>query len=390
MEYGEEKHISFGAIVATIGSILIGLGVAWLLALNWHDIPSAFKIVILVLFTAAAYIAGTILRIHDYAKIGESLLFLGALLYTLSIFLIAQIFNLAVSFQAYSYLLLLSWVGIVIAAYIFGSPTSLWLGLIEFLPWVSLQFVAFYEKNLFDFEGFAPGILAIIYLVIGVFLYGLTQVHKSTGHAFFDVYRYWTAFYILLLTYIFSFQILLPYLWPEGFELTMGVLIFLIVISVIALISAFVGISMSVSANKLSGKEVLSFVAILIIYVLLISSAGLVSGAEGGFSGGLDVGLFILWLFDNILFIIVILSVIGYGVRYKSSKLVNLGILFFVVDIITRYIGFWMDIGGEVGFAVMSIIGGIILIIGGWLIESWRKRLVEKTQQRQQTGYAIY
>ena len=52
MVKGEEvelkQSVSFGAIVATIGSILIALGVAWLIALNWRVMPSALKVLILV------------------------------------------------------------------------------------------------------------------------------------------------------------------------------------------------------------------------------------------------------------------------------------------------------------------------------------------------------
>ena len=52
--------------------------------------------------------------------------------------------------------------------------------------------------------------------------------------------------------------------------------------------------------------------------------------------------------FDNILFILVILSVIGYGTRYQSAEIVNLAIMFFGLDIITRYIGFILDFGGQI------------------------------------------
>jgi hypothetical protein len=63
--------------------------------------------------------------------------------------------------------------------------------------------------------------------------------------------------------------------------------------------------------------------------------------------------------------------------------------MFFALDIITRYIGFVSDFGGQIGFAVMSIIGGIILIFGGWSIEKWRKRLIERTQSNKQQTYSI-
>ena len=381
-----KQHISFGAVVSTFGSILIALGIAWLIALNWATIPSALKVIILVFATAGAYVAGVLFRTHDYEKIGSSLLVLGALLYTLSIFLIAQTFNLAVSLQANAFLLLLGWVGIVFASYIFDSSPSLIIALAEFLVWISLQYFSFVEL----FSGdFSVGILAIIYLIVGVGLYGLTQIHKSRDHKFAGVYRYWTAFYVLILAYILSFQSLLPMLWPENFSLTTSVLFFLIIISIVAVISAITGIFMSVNKNKITGKEVVSFICLVFLYILLISLASLVSG-ESIYSGSMSGGLWAMWLFDNLLFILVILSVIGYGTRYKSAKIVNLAIMFFALDIITRYIGFVLDFGGQVGFAVMSIIGGIILIIGGWGIEKWRRGLIEKTKQKSEQNYSIY
>ncbi|PIN93686.1 hypothetical protein COU54_02265 [Candidatus Pacearchaeota archaeon CG10_big_fil_rev_8_21_14_0_10_31_24] len=381
-----KQHISFGTVVATIGSILIALGIAWLIALNWAGMPSALKVLILVLATAGAYTAGVLFRTNDYEEIGCSLLVLGALLYTLSIFLIAQTFNLATSLQANAFLLLLAWIGILFASYVFDSSSSLVIALVEFLVWISLQYFSFVE--LFRSE-FSVGILAIIYLIVGIGLYGLTQIHKSRDHEFAGVYRYWTAFYVLLLTYILSFQSLLPMLWPKGFELTADVLFFLIIISLAAIVLAIVGIFMSVSKNKLTGKEVIGFVGLVFLYILLISLASLISG-ESVFRGSISGGLFVMWLFDNILFIFVILSVIGYGTRYQSAKIVNLAIIFFGLDIITRYIGFVLDFGGQVGFAVMSIIGGIILIVGSWGIEKWRRILIEKTKEKSSQNYSIY
>ena len=68
-----KQPISFGSVVATIGSLLIALGIAWLIALNWVGMPSALKVLILVLATAGAYTAGVLFRTHDYEKIGCSL-----------------------------------------------------------------------------------------------------------------------------------------------------------------------------------------------------------------------------------------------------------------------------------------------------------------------------
>jgi hypothetical protein len=85
--------------------------------------------------------------------------------------------------------------------------------------------------------------------------------------------------------------------------------------------------------------------------------------------------LWALWIFSNIIFIILILAIIAYGTMNGSQKIVNLGILFFVVDLISRYIGFWVDYYRS-SIAILSIIGGILLLFGGWLIEKWRRNLI--------------
>ena len=381
-----EEHkggTSFGAIVATIGAVLIALGIAWLIALNWSSIPDALKIVILIILTGGSYIAGTMMKIKDYKGIGGSLQVLGGLLYTLSIFLIAQIFSTDASMQGIAILLLLAWAGVLASAYIFDSSPSLIIALVEFLIWIGVQFIAFFEHTRGDPS---IGIIALVYLFTGVLLFGLTQLHKSKDHKFANVYRYWTAFYMLLLTYILSFQVLLPALWPSEATTSAGALIFIIIFAIVSIIIAGIGISMAVAKGKISANEILAAIGVVAVYGLLITLATLVSESRYGlFGGGISGGLFLLWIFDNILFIGVILAVIGYGVKNRSSKIVNLGIIFFTIDIITRYIGFIMDFGGQIGFAVVAIFGGVILIFGGWGIERWRKKLM--TEVKAPTGH---
>src|SRR3989344_5809628 len=133
MHIDKKGAASFGTIVAIFGSILIALGFAWLIAQNWHQIPALLKIIILLGATSAAYVAGTMLRVHNYEKIAGALLALGALLYSLSIFLIAQIYFTSASFQGQAWLWLICWVGVIAAAYIFDSSISLVIALVEFV-----------------------------------------------------------------------------------------------------------------------------------------------------------------------------------------------------------------------------------------------------------------
>jgi hypothetical protein len=101
-----------------------------------------------------------------------------------------------------------------------------------------------------------------------------------------------------------------------------------------------------------------------------------------GQTTSIPFSLWALWIFSNIIFIILILAIIAYGTMNGSQKIVNLGILFFTIDLISRYIGFWIDYYRS-SIAILSIIGGILLIVGGWLIEKWRKNLIEKVHQNE-------
>lgn len=580
-----KKGASFGTIVAVFGSILIALGVAWLIAQNWHQIPAPLKIIILLSATSGAYVTGTILRVREYTGIGKALFVLGALLYTLSIFLIAQIFATPTGWQGYAWLFLLSWVGVLASAYIFDSSASLVVGLIEFCVWLVIQFLAFSEKA--RYYNTSYGILALYFLSAGILVYGLALLHRSAEHKFGMVYLIWTAFYFMAFTYVLSFQSILPVLWSESLTFSSAI-VFLLVFSAIAIVALVFGIITSLNKQTVQSKEIIGVFALIVLLILLIASASIVSASVGtcyqkqcydfrdqaacinsnlqtkcqwtnnycdiqsqncylykeensctqnsckwtpvtrcegracnrhamqstceasgdckwmgtyciemescnqfnvqtacesaqnidcewlnnfcspiqqycnnyrtqnsceksncewlttgqcgagygssqqttcynyrdesscesangcnwknsycdverpceqysnnkeackqqtecqwrqnyyyfGRQGKTPLSLWAIWIFANIIFILLILGIIGYGTWQKLPKMINLGIVFFSLDILTRYIGFAMDFWGYTGLSIIFIAGGLTLLAGGYFIEKWRRKLV--------------
>ena len=722
---GEKKAMaSFGSIVATIGSILIALGFAWLIAQNWHVIPDFLKVIILVILTASALTAGAILKTHDYEKISASLFMLGSLLYTLSIFLIAQIYATPSGPQGIAWLMLLAFAGVFTIAYLFKSRLVYLIFSVELLTWISIQSMAFFENSIFNslsvmviisifsctgfllfillisklydeelsigyiiagvigvgilssvlsfsFIGggllgglgifgllfsffsiipyivfaaflalilrikivrqliigdesrnpfifatsisivflwailfflnsflttyqrisfvilipilifalfsyfykskgsmviamieflvwliiqhsafyensnfsYSMGSFALILLAAGALFYGLQLSHKARDHEFYKVYRGFSLLYFLLFSYILTFQLLLPNLWPSGLSVPLGALVFLIVFSLFSLITFITGTISSISNESTKGKEIFAVILAIILLVILILSSNVLTVTTGicstktcydyenknacegaaaivgciwdedfewcsepscydfmdenscknapflmhcawsddscdiqscnsfeteescenaaGYCGwfnnncaqasslcykydsvsscnsapsemectwvptsnncltnktsaGCDIynndrtscvanskctweassyysrpsevptSLWILWIFANIIFIFIILSVIGYGTYHSSPAIINLGITFFALDIFTRYIGFIMDFWGYTTLSILFISGGIILIFGGWLVEKWRRKLVVKARAIQQ------
>ncbi len=533
--FNKKGQTSFGTIVGVIGSILIALGVAWLIAQNWHQMPAPLKIIILLGTTSVAYFAGTMLRTRDYSGIAKALFILGGLLLTLSVFLIAQIYFISSSPQGIAWLWMIAWVGVLLSAYILASPEMYWIVVAEFGIWVISQEIAFFGNRnyilsaLFLVNGIATaftaislfyqpvktekkvhgkwfiaaivaflalwyfsryffrffmvplvssdkkielldtqklfvglaisefiywiallflkvsttqgsawtilvtliilvfisynfssssslsasmiifiawliiqyfafygksnntpslGILAFYILSCGIIMYGLSLWHRSGEHEFGKIYQHWTTIYFLIFTYILSFQVLLPYIWSKDAAYTTNSLIFLFFLALLSLISLIIGIVASIKSSNVEVKEIGFAVSCIVLLLILIGSTALVADEKtsslfGGRVENVSLGLWGVWIFSNVLFLIVIIGIIGYGTWQKLPSVINLGIFFFSLDILTRYIGFIMDFWGYTSLALIFITGGIVLLGGGFLIEKWRRNLVAKSQTQQ-------
>ena len=506
---------SFGNIVATIGSILIAVGIAWLLADNWHAISSFFKIFILLTITSGCFFIGTLLKIKKFPKIASTLTFLGSAIFTLSIFLIAQIFHLSNGLQTNATLILLSIVGVFLAAYIQNSSSSALLGLVELFFFILIQFLAFIKNT-----EFSPAFIALIFLSLGVLIYGITLIHEKIKHSFSNLYKIFSVAYFLLFAYILTFESLLPNLWTKGFELNASAFIFIIILLILALISISYGIRSVFNTSKRSIMffaliiSILTFMIFLAYFVLsdvgsctpkycssfedattctnsklgnecvwkdnycqdktcfiynkLNCEGQIVNGKScvwneyscteddcylynnenecniaskklnntcqwktemgngycnkifdknieknvfdlryekcnnittkdscnienlctwgpytnyyGRFNGRNEpVKVIVLWILNNIIFLGVIILFIFYATLEKNKIMINIGIIFFALDIFSRYIGFIMDYAGYLSLSIFFITGGVILVFGGYFIEVWRRKLIAKT-----------
>jgi len=528
MEKGEEKENVLVKIIAIMGAVLIFVGIAWLIAKNWHQIPDVVKTLILVFSTLLTFGIGVFIRSKDHEGIGRALLVLGAGLYLLSLFLISQIYHLATTPQHYAWLLLLGWIVIMLTAYLLKSPENLLISLVLFFPWVTTQYFVGIEKLINSNEGGIILGVVLIYLCAGVLLYSLSIFHNSIKHKFTGIYRFWTVFYFLAVFYVLSFQMALPVLGNYSFE-SGAFPIFLISFIIISFFAFVLSILFASSKKVISIKEILIFIGIIAAIFLLILAIKPLAGGMGdcipktcydlkttsecnsapsqldcdwiesdggndqcreascynyqeesecnsassslncdwvnndcreircydyrnnesgcnsapsslnctwrdfennqgncegfdlrvvgerdslyeecdkhdnqkesclddnlcrwrissslGFEGKLPIGLWFLWTIINILFIGFIILILGYGQSIGSKDIINLGILVFILDVISRYIGFWIDLSGYIAFSFLSILGGILLIVGAWLIPKWRRSLIQESHHEQE------
>lgn len=482
----EGKSNKFIAVVATIGAVLIFIGFAWLIAKNWHQIPNAFKILILVGATIGAFVLGVMLRQNNQEGIGRSLITLGALLFILSLFLISQIYHLATSTQHYAWLLFFAWIIILVTAYLLDSQENLVVSMITFFPWVILQYYASISRLSLSSPGGPIFSFILIFLSAGALIFGLSTLHNSLNHKFTNIYRFWSVFYFLAIFYLLSFQSFLPVISEYSFE-GGAFSAFVVIFIIICFFGFIIGALFASRKSSLSLKEIFGFLGILVILFILILSTKAGAGLMGtcnlkscydfknsaecasapnplvcewkidqwntqgrcddascynykteaecnsttdrldcnwqnnncqlqrwdntvyetcrknnnqkescienslcnwqpsyGFwsaSRGLPTSLWFLWIVNNIIFIGFIVLILWYGQQVGSIKIINIALFAFILEIISRYIGFWMDLRGYFAFSVLAILGGVMLILGAWQIPKWRKKLLEKTKQ---------
>lgn len=386
MTLENKRGSAFVNIIATIGAVLIFVGIAWLIAKNWHQIPNAIKVLILVFATLTSFVSGVLLRQHEHEGVGRSLITLGALLYILSLFLISQIYHLATSMQHYAWLLFFAWTIIFITAYFLNSKENLVVSMLTFFPWVVLQYWSSISRLSLDSPGGPIFSFILIFLGAGALLYGLSIFHNSIKHKFTNIYRFWTVFYFLLIFYILSFQSFLPVLSEYSFE-GGAFSVFFVLFIILCFFGFIAGSLFATSKNSVSIKEIAGFLGILAVSFILVLLTKVGAGASTGFFGisrGLPTSLWLLWILNNFVFIGFIILIIWYGQKIGSTKIVNLGLVTFILEIVTRYIGFWFDFRGYFAFSVLAILGGLMLILGAWLIPKWRKKLLDETKQTRQ------
>lgn len=94
----------------------------------------------------------------------------------------------------------------------------------------------------------------------------------------------------------------------------------------------------------------------------------------------LPTSLWLLWILNNFIFIGVIILMIWFGQKEGSGKIVSLSLYAFILEIISRYIGFWMDFEGYLAFSILAIAGGAMLIAGAYYVPKWRKKLLSRTK----------
>lgn len=377
-----ERSFSHGvsSSLILVGAILVGLGTLLFIAANWQSMTVLAKLAVMVLATVIANYSGWCLRFEPgkRPRLGEGLLLLGSLFYGGSIWLIAQTFNFDSSFSTGLLLWSLGTLAAALATRLpsLGCLTAILCGLWAF--------------DCDRFGIFATGAVEHLpHFLIGIVVCtGLAFYLRSPAVSWINMV--WGGLWLMLWSPMHSLALLL---WG------------------VAILGAFLHISRTrpiFSGSFLYGGSIAALGALLIM----------TAGSSGTGSSDFTHGVFLLLSSALVVLMLVavkqparlpeltclgvlvvaaclfsvapeptarlcanisLLSLIGAMIytgikRLGSAGMINVAIVFFVLDIIFRYFDFFYTMMDR---SVFFLSGGVVLMVAGALAERGRRKMID-------------
>lgn len=390
---GQGERERFAGTLPILGALLVGAGVILWHAANWPKLPAWLKVAEIYTLILAAYGLGYHLQYRraDYPRVGQALIFLGALLHGAGIWLVAQIFHIDTHFPNG----FLFWgLGVIPLAWITRSQPLLLLSAVVMTVWSGSEQLGFERTNwLFPVLAVAPLLplahrlnswAGALVLQVGAALWLVynmvpiaVRIDAGPAIAFTLMGLYGTALFVTGLALKARRQSL------DHIYLFAGAL---------ASFIGLYGLTFEGGDHWARGywqafaQPHLAVLAGVLVLLLLASGHDAFSRMADrnralvliGTGVATAVALFLLPLADPLWRVIVanlwlfglIIGLIYVGFRMHSALLVNLGLFTFVVDLITRYVDIFFDMLDR---SLFFIIGGLLLVGGGIWLERNRR-----------------
>lgn len=355
----KEEGNRFLAIISLLGAVLVAAGMVLLIAANWDAIPRGVKLVAGLGLMLGAHGLGWWLRVarQDYRKTGEALHLAGSLLFLGNIALVGQIYHL-VSRPPNAFLLW--WLGIAALPWLLRSKAQHVLALLAFGLWLGVEINQ--EDSLIrlrdECQVLAYALLGLVYFGLGLGLRrgafaGFAKTTEQAGLLAFLVFVY-------------------PLTW-QGFlgdyhHAVTGSYWILPALAVLA-----IGL-VTWGARHLELNRQWRWTWGL----ALVISAGLVAAAfylphEQVWGWRHDLSP--VNAFAALALFVFCLLQIQVGLQERSTVLVNLGVVFIALDIISAYLGLF---GTMARTGLMFVVSGVFLIVFGVYLEKKRRKFMQQ------------
>lgn len=349
-------------ILVTLGAILAGAGVIILVSANWQEIPRLAKMALALVLVAGSYYSGYWLKYEKgYTRAGGAIIFVGAMIFGASLFLIGQQYHMPVDDPR-----LLGWwfIGVIPVAYFTRSKAVLTLAILAALAGLGYK-TGDWLQGISDVQ---YAFLAF-YLLLGVGLYSIATIHLRYPRLKYYSPRYqiFGLILLLLMLYVLSFRDLFNNSTLSHWDFNSLPLVFIIVFHIAAAVAvggSIWSLALDTSRKQVSGTRSGDLAGIIVVTL---------TGYLALFLPFLSpVSYTIIF---NVVLLAAILGLIFLGYFQGVGYLVNIGLFFFGLMVIGRYFDLTWDLLPRSAF---FIVGGLLLLGVGILLERLRRRTLKQ------------
>ena len=346
-----------GKLITTLsilGSILVGVGVILFIASNWSAIPNWGRLFVVFSSMLASYGIGFYLRYEakSYPRVGAALILLGSLIFGAGMFLIAQIYHITVHYPNGP---LLWGLFVLPLAYLLRFRSLISLAILVLLIWLGMEA----RLRISHYDYLATVTMVPLFFMAGIALWGVGLMHRE-----------WKSLKIISSPYVLIGSLITFF---AGYLLTFNLYELRLVSGALWIFYPGIGILFLVSMimrclpeEKEKGwiPETLGLVILMgiVIYLSLFPPTVSPTSVKGG-----------LRLFFNILFALEIFGLIILGFIRRYPTYVNIGLLFFALDVVARYFDFFWELLPR---SLFFILGGLLLLFGGIILERKRRKIL--------------
>ena len=348
-------HSRFVAILATVGCLLLTIGISLIVKANWQALGDWVKIGGLVALMLGAYATGWRLKLAGggYPKTGDACFMAGALLFLAGIALVSQIFHLNARPASG---LMIWWLGIVMVPWLTRSKGAQFVSVVAFLVWLGAEMGT--RGSWIEVGRGSEVAFAIVYFLLGLAVWIAGLAMRSTRWSEFaglhETFGLWVAggalYWLGFTRHFMRWSRPEETLWeqPAALFVSAGLLVG----------AVFWG--WWNAGREL--KKLLPWMALTMLPVAALAAG--VDLNDGGWllSGAVWITLFALSV-----------AVIRTGLETGREGWVNLGILFIAVNIVTRYFDLF---GTMLEGGVFFIMTGALVIALGIFLEKKRRALI--------------
>jgi uncharacterized membrane protein len=367
-------------IISILGSILVGLGVLLFVGSNWQTMSSTMKLEIICGFVVTVNLMATKLHFHSHhQKLGSALFLLGGIFYGAGIWLIAQTYQLDLNWS----LGLSIWsLGLIPMAVVTRSQPLVVLNGLILLLWGFSQPQFLQAEILFclamilsySFKSRTALVMALIQ-GLGIWYNGLDQGTTSSvmpsflyASALFSWYLWHRSYKPLFANCYLSISLFLVFcnIYITTFNTTgfFACNYLTVPVASLALLTAasMTYIFKTVKTNK---AEMMTLAAMIPLMMAITGTNNSFCPTTWPFK-----------LLANALLFSSLIAVIYSGARRLESAIaVNMCTVFFAIAVLTRYFDTFFAM---INRSIFFILGGLILLVGGYLLEHQRRTFVRE------------